>query len=95
MHIGDTGGLLEAIAAFDKLFLTKYNEHLPLRRVFIEGRDARSVLHLVWDPRQNILYPNIGLDARGPQQEWLPLKENIDRSLPSNSSIMVTIDAGC
>lgn len=95
VHIGDTGGLIEAIAAFDKLFLIKSKERLPPKGAIIEGRDARSVLHLIWDPRQNVLYPNIGLEARGPRQEWLSLKENIDRSLPADSSIMVTIDAGC
>jgi hypothetical protein len=95
VHIGDTGGLIEAIAAFDKQFLTNSKNRLPLRGTIIEGRDARSILHLIWDPHQNILYPNIGLEARGPRQEWFSLKKNIDRSLPADSSIMVTIDAGC
>ncbi len=95
VEISDTGDLIEAIAAFDRKFFEQSMTNLAGRKKVLDGREARSILHLLWNPQQNALYPNMGLEARGPQMNWLPLKENLEQVLPPDSSITITIDAGC
>ncbi len=95
VEISDTGDLIEAVAAFDRKFFQSSKENSIGRKKLLEEREVQSLLHLVWNPQQNSLYPNIGLEARGPQMNWLPLKENLEQVLPPDSSITITIDAGC
>ncbi len=95
MEISDTGDLIEAIAAFDRKFFQSSKDNTTGRKKLLDEREAISLLHMIWNPQQNTLYPNIGLEARGPQMKWLPLKDNPEQVLPPDSSITITIDAGC
>ncbi len=95
VKIRDEGGLVESVAAFDRLYFQELKRQGIHKNEVIDGREARSILHLIWNPAGNILYPNIGLEARGPNREFLPLKENLEQPLPSMATLMVTIDAGC
>ena len=95
VEISDTGDLIEAIAGFDRRFFQSSTENPAGRKKLLEEREVQSLLHLVWNPQQNAIYPNIGLEARGPQMRWLPLKEDLEQVLPPDSSITITIDAGC
>ncbi len=95
VEISDSGDLVEAIAAFDRRFFEHSKTNLAGRKKILVDREVQSLLHMLWNPRQNALYPNIGLEARGPQMNWLPLKANLDLTLPPDSSIVITIDAGC
>lgn len=95
MEISDTGDLMEAVAAFDRKFFQSSKGNPIGRKKVLADREVQSLLQLVWNPKQNTLYPNIGLEARGPQMNWLPLKENMDQALPPDSSITITIDGGC
>jgi hypothetical protein len=87
--------LVEAIAAFDQSFFRSSKENPACRKRVLEEREVQSLLHMLWNPRQNALYPNIGLEARGPQMKWIPLKENLDEVLPPDSAVIITVDAGC
>jgi hypothetical protein len=95
VEISDNGDLIEAIAAFDRKFFDHSKENPISRQKILDEREAKSLLHMLWNPRQNALYPNIGLEARGPQMKWIPLKDNMDLTLPPDSSIIITVDAGC
>jgi len=49
-----------------------------------------SYLQLIWDAEDNKIYEDCGVDAYGPNKEFIPLRENIEFNLYPNSNITIT-----
>ncbi|HME51697.1 MAG TPA: hypothetical protein VKM55_05730 [Candidatus Lokiarchaeia archaeon] len=95
VEIGDDGDFVEAIACFDIRYFQQLRTKGLRNQYLAKDRGAQTILHLIWNPQEDSLYPNMGLEARGPNGEWLPLKANLYVPLPQDASIRVTVDAGC
>jgi hypothetical protein len=52
-----------------------------------------SYLQLIWDAEENKIYDDCGVDAYGPNKEFMPLRSDIDFSLIPNSNIIITVHA--
>jgi hypothetical protein len=50
-------------------------------------------LQLIWDPTENKIYEDCGVDAYGPNKEFMPLRENIEFNLHPNSNITLIVHA--
>jgi len=50
-------------------------------------------LQLIWNAEENNIYEDCGVDAYGPNKEFIPLRENIEFNLYSNSNIIITAHA--
>ena len=48
-----------------------------------------SYLQLIWDAEDNKIYEDCGVDAYGPNKEFIPLRENIEFNLYPNSNITI------
>ena len=52
-----------------------------------------SYLQLIWDAEENKIYEDCGVDAYGPNKEFIPLRENIKFNLYPNSTITIIAHA--
>ena len=52
-----------------------------------------SYLQSIWDAEENKIYEDCGVDAYGPNKEFIPLRENIEFNLYPNSNIIITAHA--
>jgi hypothetical protein len=52
-----------------------------------------SYLQLIWDPENDKIYEDCGIDAYGPNREYLPLRDDINFSLYPDSSITLIVHA--
>lgn len=52
-----------------------------------------SYLQLIWDPENDVIYEDCGIDAYGPNREYLPLRDDINFSLYPDSSITLIVHA--
>ena len=52
-----------------------------------------SYLQLIWDAEENKIYEDCGVDAYGPNKEFIPLRDNIESNLYPNSTITIIAHA--
>ena len=52
-----------------------------------------SYLQLIWDPENDVIYEDCGIDAYGPNREYLPLRDDINFCLCPDSSITLIVHA--
>ena len=50
-------------------------------------------LQLIWDAEENKIYEDCGVDAYGPNKEFIPLRENIELNLYPDSNITIIAHA--
>jgi hypothetical protein len=91
VQIKDDANLAEAIAKVDK-----YIKNNPEDCIFpiFEGY-IYNYLQLIWNPKTNKIYDDVGIMAYGPNREFMPLHENPDYSLIPESDINIQLDPGC
>ena len=63
---------------------------------FLEKK-VRSILHLLWNPKTEQFYEDVGLEARLPSQngETVPIEKNWRVEIPDQTWLVLTPDAGC
>jgi len=92
----DNANIIEGLAKVDKYIF----EH-PEESIFPIFDDyIHNYLQLVWNPKINEIYEDIGLSAYGPDEEgilrrFMPLREDIEFSLYPNSVVDIQPDSGC
>ena len=86
--IEDDADIVKTIMAADKLFARIHKGPFPIENIY-------SLLQLLWNFRTESFYEDIGIDARTPEGEWLPLRDTPLIDLPPNSDIKLNPDAGC
>ena len=86
--IEDDDDIVKTIIAADKLFARIHKGPFPIENIY-------SLLQLLWNFRTESFYEDIGIDARTPEGEWLPLRDTPLIDLPPNSDIKLNPDAGC
>ena len=89
VQVPDDGDFLDAIAEIDKGYL---KNPIKAKRSDVT---IHSVLQLVWNASKNAIFDDVGIEARDPDKEWLPVKENPFLDLPDGTSIITTPDIGC
>ncbi len=96
VHVKDDATFVEALAMVDKQDIEHpENSIFPLFKGYIQ-----NYLQLFWDPRENKIYDDVGLQAYGPDEEgnlrkFMPLRENIEFNLYPDSVIDLQPDPGC
>lgn len=89
INIQDDGTIIDAISNIDKKMITNPEKSIfPLYKGLIH-----CYLQLIWDAEENNIYEDCGVDAYGPNKEFMPLRENIEFNLYSNSNIIITAHA--
>ena len=89
VNIQDNGTIIDAISNIDKKMMTNPEQSIfPLFKGLIH-----SYLQLIWDAEENKIYEDCGVDAYGPNKEFIPLRENIESILYPNSTITIIAHA--
>lgn len=50
-------------------------------------------LQLIWDAEENVIYEDCGIDAYGPNKEFIPLRQDPQFNLYPNSEITIIVHA--
>jgi len=53
----------------------------------------KSYLQLIWDPEKNVIYEDCASNAYGPNKEFMPLLDDVNFNLYSNSDITLIVHA--
>jgi len=89
INIQDDGTIIDAISNIDKKMIINPEKSIfPLYKGLIH-----CYLQLIWNVEENNIYEDCGVDAYGPNKEFIPLRENIEFNLYSNSNIIITAHA--
>ena len=89
MEINDGGTIIDAITAIDKDLIESPEKSIfPLYKGLIH-----CYLQLIWDAEENTIYEDCGIDAYGPNKEFIPLRQNIEFNLYPNSQITISVHA--
>ncbi len=89
VDIQDNGTIIDAISNIDKKIMTNPEQSIfPLFKGLIH-----SYLQLIWDAEENKIYEDCGVDAYGPNKEFIPLRDNIEFNLYPNSTITIIAHA--
>ncbi|MFX1498025.1 MAG: hypothetical protein ACFFBH_10895 [Promethearchaeota archaeon] len=89
LEMDERGSIIDALSKIDKDMI----EH-PDRSVFplYEGL-IHSYLQLIWDAEENKIYDDCGVDAYGPNKEFMPLRDDVDFNLLPDSDITIIVHA--
>ena len=55
----------------------------------------KNLLHLLYNPESDEFYGDIGVEARDPDKNWIPIVNDLSIKVPEKSFIYLTPDAGC
>ncbi|MFW9773916.1 MAG: hypothetical protein ACFFBY_13855 [Promethearchaeota archaeon] len=89
LEMDDAGSIIDALSQIDKNMM----EH-PEKSVFPLYEDLiHSYLQLIWDIEENKIYDDCGVDAYGPNKEFMPLRSNVNFSLIPDSDITIIVHA--
>jgi hypothetical protein len=89
LEMKDRGTIIDALSKIDKNMIEHPNTSVfPLYKGLIY-----SYLQLIWDAEENTIYDDCGVDAYGPNKEFMPLRSDVDVSLIPNSDITITVHA--
>lgn len=94
--VDDDATFVEALASVDKQDMNH-----PEGSIFpIFDGYIHNYLQLFWNPRENKIYEDVGINAYGPDEEgilkeFIPLRDNIDFNIYPNSVIGLQPDPGC
>ena len=86
--VEDDANIISALIAADKSFAQLHKGSFPIENI-------SSLLQLIWNFRTQGFYEDIGIEARTPEGEWLPLQDTPLINIPSGSDIKLNPDAGC
>ena len=53
----------------------------------------KSYLQLIWNPQENAIYEDCACNAYGPNKEFMPLLDDVNFNLYSNSDITLIVHA--
>jgi hypothetical protein len=89
VEMDDDGSIIDALSNIDKIIIED-----PEKSVFpIYKGLIHSYLQLIWDAEENKIYSDCGVDAYGPNKEYMPLRDDINFSLIPNSEITIIVHA--
>jgi hypothetical protein len=86
--VEENADIIGTLIAADKSFARIHKETFPIENM-------SSLLQLIWNFRTQGFYEDIGIEARTPQGEWLPLRDTPLINIPAGSDIKLNPDAGC
>ncbi len=85
----DNGTIIDALSTIDKRMYSQTEKSVfPLYKGLIH-----SYLQLIWDAEENKIYEDCGVDAYGPNREYMPLRSDINFCLIPNSEITIIVHA--
>lgn len=88
VRVADNADVIEVIAAADKEFSKLTKGSFPVENL-------SSLLQFVWDVKENNFFVDVGVEVRGPDKTWIPLREDPTISLPAGTDVKLNPDAGC
>ncbi len=89
LKIADNGSIVDTLSNIDEIY---YNN--PEKSIFpIYKGLIQSYLQLIWDAEENIIYDDCAVNAYGPNKEFMPLHDDINFNLYSDSEITIVVHA--
>jgi len=89
VELKDNGTVIDALSNIDKQTMSNPEESIfPLFKGLIY-----SYLQLIWNAEENEIYEDCGVDAYGPNKEFIPLRDNIEFNLFPKSNITIIAHA--
>jgi len=91
VNVKDEANIVETLAKIDE-----YIQNHPKETIFPIFEDyIYNYLQLIWNPKNNKIYNDIGIMAYGPNRQFMPLHDDTDYCLIPNSEIDIQLDPGC
>jgi len=89
VQVEDTASIIDVLSALDKEMINN-----PEKSIFpIYKSTIYSFLQLIWDVERNKIYEDCGIDAYGPNKEFMPLSSDVNFNLYPNSNIVISVHA--
>jgi hypothetical protein len=89
LQMDDNGSIIDALSKIDKEMIEHPDKSVfPLYKGLIH-----SYLQLIWDVEENKIYEDCGVNAYGPNKEFMPLRSDINLNLIPNSEITIIVHA--
>jgi hypothetical protein len=88
IELQENDSIIDALSILDKKVIEQGSSVFPLYKGLIY-----SYLQLIWDAEENKIYDDCGLDAYGPNKEYMPLRRDINFNLIPNSEITIIVHA--
>ncbi len=87
--IGDNEDFLDAIAEIDEKYMKR-----PVRakRGDVE---IQSIMQFIWDPVNDVIFDDVGIESRDRERNWIPLKRELHVDIPDGTTVLITPEAGC
>jgi len=87
--VDDDASIIDLLSTIDKNIINHFEKSVfPLYKGLIY-----SYLQLIWDAEEDKIYDDCGVDAYGPNKEFMPLRSDIDFNLFPNSEITLIVHA--
>ncbi|MFW9998561.1 MAG: hypothetical protein ACFE9Q_01490 [Candidatus Hodarchaeota archaeon] len=89
LTINEKGTIVDLLTTLDK-----YIYENPEKSIFpIYKGLIHCYLQLIWDAEENVIYEDCAVNAYGPNKEFMPLREDINFNLYSDSDITIVVHA--
>ncbi len=94
LELKDNANILDFITEMDKLYYKRL-ESVPddkIGKIGFHDDNLRTLLHLMWNPKTEIFYDDVGLGVRSPPPEFkfIPIRRDQTICLPDGSNISLT-----
>ncbi|MHA1793600.1 MAG: hypothetical protein ACTSVI_13225 [Promethearchaeota archaeon] len=89
VDINDDDDFLDAVAKLDESYMKMPIKAKRGDTVF------KSILRFIWDAENNQIYDDVGIEARDQDNNWIPVKNDPFVTLPGNTTVLISPEAGC
>ena len=99
IEIPDNFTLFDIIAHCDEIYHSKIRQKLTMKEKekILYFENTEFLLQAIWSPKTNLFHEDVQVEVliieNGPKV--FPLRDNLLREIPDNSTLTVTPDAGC
>jgi len=88
LELDDDANIIDAMAALDNYII-----NLSIRPKKYSW-NAITTIQLIWNPKEWDFFQDVGIEARGPNNELIP-RSNLFNPLPDGTSVVFWPEAGC
>jgi hypothetical protein len=98
MDVPDDANIIDILVSIDQEYWEKmYDVPNEQRKLHFYDENIHFLLQLLWDPREQRFCEDVGIDSfiDGASDQTIPIESDWKLSLPPDSRIILTPDAGC
>ena len=89
--------IVDIIAKFDEIYQNAIKDDNRFHNMDFLDKKVHSILQLLWNPKTEQFYEDVGLEAMIPSQtgDSIPIEKDWRVEIPDQAWVVLTPDAGC